>query len=122
MGDFGGHKGMLHGVCARYGLAVGGGGVLKGLPNGRLPCPGILGGYSRMNISPAQIRHLENGQESRLGTQRNGSKWGVVPPDMKALVLYHNSLLLARLTPHELTGRFNNMHTAVCILILLYSY
>ena len=62
-----------------------------------------------MNISPAQIRYHENGQESRLGTQRNSSNWGVVPPDMKGLVLYHNSLLLARTKAHELTGRFNHM-------------
>ena len=60
-----------------------------------------------MNISPAQIRYHENGQESRLGTQRNSSKWGVIPLNMKGLVLYHNSLLLARMNAHELTGSFN---------------
>ena len=99
---------MLHGVCARYGLAVGGGGVLKGLPNGRLPCPGILGGYSRMNISPAQIRHLENGQESRLGTQRNSSNWGVVPPDMKGLVLILSSRDTKRIKPQLVSSCFNH--------------
>ena len=75
-----------------------------------------------MNISPAQFRYLENAQESRLGTQRNSSKWGVVPPGMKGLVLYHNSLLLARLNAlvYIFIGRFNSSITRRVAFITYY--
>ena len=57
--------------------------------------------------------YLGNAQKSRLGTQRNSSKWGVIPLNMKGLVLYHNSLLLARMNAHELTGSFNYTYTHI---------